>query len=548
MIAATALIILILLIAIPIAASKSKKNKPDTSSSPDEKSDPSADRPNTDNLKSISADSVPASAKGTITDPFSWLDTSYFNVTYTSDTVAGMPVIGLNSKWDDSVRANPNVPALDKEFKYGDTPVRGINVGGWLNLEPFITPSMFTRFSRVENVVDEWTLSDQLGPGKAKATLEQHYASFIRRSDFSRIRDAGFDHVRIPFGYWAVRTYDGDPYVSQIAWRYLLRAIEWCREHGLRVKLDLHGVPGSQNGWNHSGRQGSPAWLNGTDGDRNGDRSLEIIDTLSKFFSQDRYKNVVTMYGLVNEPRMVALDTAKVLSWTDKAIRLVRKNGFGGVIVFGDGFMGLDKWQGKLQDKAYGKLLLDVHQYVIFNTDQLSLPHAAKLNFACKGWTAQARRSQDKTTGFGPTMCGEWSQADTDCTQYINNVGIGSRWDGTLNFGNSADSKLNPICPTGRNNPYDLPEERCQCDPANADPSQYSDQYRRWLRYFAEAQMYSFEQGWGWFYWTWKTESAPQWSWEAGLAAKTVPAKVWERDYKCEDLPDDAFAGLPEYY
>lgn len=33
--------------------------------------------------------------------------------------------------------------------------------------------------------------------------------------------------------------------------------LEWARKYGLRVELDLHTVPGSQNGLNHSGRLGS---------------------------------------------------------------------------------------------------------------------------------------------------------------------------------------------------------------------------------------------------------------------------------------------------
>lgn len=30
---------------------------------------------------------------------------------------------------------------------------------------------------------------------------------------------------------------------------YFLKAIEWARKYGLRINLDLHAVPGSQNGW-----------------------------------------------------------------------------------------------------------------------------------------------------------------------------------------------------------------------------------------------------------------------------------------------------------
>ena len=30
--------------------------------------------------------------------------------------------------------------------------------------------------------------------------------------------------------------------------RYFLKAIKWARKYGLRIKLDLHTMPGSQNG------------------------------------------------------------------------------------------------------------------------------------------------------------------------------------------------------------------------------------------------------------------------------------------------------------
>ncbi|KAI7146345.1 glycoside hydrolase, partial [Hortaea werneckii] len=224
-----------------------------------------------------------------------------------------------------------------------------------------------------------------------------------------------------------------------------------------------------------------------------------------------------------------------------------RSNNYDGIIIFGDGFRGLDNWQGELQN--YDNLLLDVHQYVIFNTQQIQLNHHDKIQFACSGWTSQALRSQDTSTGFGPTLCGEWSQADTDCAKYLNNVGVGSRWEGTLNMastpgGSSDGSVLNPTCPT-QNSP------RCSCEEANADPSSYSDQYKQWLKMFAEAQMHSFEQGWGWFYWTWKTESAVQWNYQAGMSAGILPEKAFQRDFNCggsEEIPLFNETGLPEYY
>lgn len=541
-----AVILVLLAIIIPVAVVLSKKHSSgDSGGDTGGAAANNTSKPSNSNLNGIQESSIPQSAQGTVLDPFTWYDTTDFNVTYTGEKVGGLSVMGLNSTWDDSKRANDGVPPLNQPFQYGTMPVRGVNIGGWLSIEPWITPSLFDGYSTHDNVVDEYTLTQKLGASKAKSTLEQHYSSFVNEQTFSDIQAAGLDHVRIPFSYWAVTTYEGDPYVPLVSWRYLLRGIEWARKYGLRINLDLHGAPGSQNGWNHSGRQGLIGWLNGTDGDTNGDRTIDIHKQLSTFFTQPRYKNIVTMYGLVNEPRMVELDTSKVLDWTQRATSAIQGNNFTGIIIFGDGFMGLDNWQGKLQNQK--NLLLDVHQYVIFNVEQIVLNHHDKINFACGGWTQQALRSENKQTGFGPTLCGEWSQADTDCAEYLNNVGVGSRWEGTLNMastpGGSGDgSVLTPTCPT-KNSP------QCTCDGANADPSQYTDEYKKWLLMFAEAQMHSFEQGWGWFYWTWQTESAKQWSYKDGMAAGIMPALASKRDFNCSsDIPDFASLGLPENY
>ncbi len=147
---------------------------------------------------------------------------------------------------------------------------------------------------------------------------------------------------------------------------------------------------------------------------------------------------------------------------------------------------------------------------------------------------------------FGPTFCGEWSQADTDCARHLNNVGVGARWTGTLNTNDPKTQVLSPTCPVAEdaegNNAV-----RCECDSANADPARYSPQYKQWLQMFAEAQMHSFEKGWGWFYWTWETERSVQWSWKLGREAGILPQKAYAPAFRCEgEIP--SFQGLPESY
>ena len=387
-------VVLLLVILIPVAVVLSKKKSGGSGSAGGSTSNSD---PSNDNLKGVSENDIPESAKNTVLDPFTWYDTTDFNVTFTNTSFGGLPIMGLNSTWNDTAQANSFVPALNKPWAYGQMPIRGVNIGGWLSIEPFITPSMFNTYKQNQGIIDEYTLSQQLGPSNAAQVIEKHYSQFITEQDFQNIQAAGFDHVRIPYSYWAVTTYSGDPYVPKISWRYLLRGIEYARKYGLRVNLDLHALPGSQNGWNHSGRQGPIGWLNGTDGSLNAQRSLDLHTQLSTFFAQPRYQNVITIYGLVNEPKMTALSVSAVVDWTESAVKIVRGSGMNQTIAFGDGFLGLTKWQGQLQ--GIDGLVIDAHEYVIFDAGLISMPHEAKVQFACTGWTGQMNQSMNKATG-----------------------------------------------------------------------------------------------------------------------------------------------------
>lgn len=84
---------------------------------------------------------------------------------------------------------------------------------------------------------------------------------------------------------------------------YFLKAIQWARKYGLRINLDFHALPGSQNGWNHSGRLGSVNVLFGPMGLANAQRSLDYIRIIAEFISQPEYKDVVSMFGITNEPQ-----------------------------------------------------------------------------------------------------------------------------------------------------------------------------------------------------------------------------------------------------
>ena len=123
--------------------------------------------------------------------------------------------------------------------------------GDWdfhrLVLEPWITPTLFADTDD-NTVVDEYTYGAKYGPIEASRLLTAHWDSWITEADFAAIASYGLNHVRIPIGYWALDTSRGEPY-PQGQYPYLFKAVGWAKKHGLRVMIDIHGAPGSQNGF-----------------------------------------------------------------------------------------------------------------------------------------------------------------------------------------------------------------------------------------------------------------------------------------------------------
>lgn len=64
--------------------------------------------------------------------------------------------------------------------------------------------------------------------------------TFITENDFAFIARAGFDHVRLPIDEKEMWLEDGRP--NEAAFALLVQAIDWSRENGLRVVVDLHTV------------------------------------------------------------------------------------------------------------------------------------------------------------------------------------------------------------------------------------------------------------------------------------------------------------------
>jgi glucan 1,3-beta-glucosidase len=94
-------------------------------------------------------------------------------------------------------------------------------------LEPWITPSIFQQFDHSRGIIDEYTLTQALGADAAvDQVLRPHWENWVKLSDFEKIRDSGFNLVRIPVGFWAFDNAD-TPYAKGAA-DFLEQGVNWA--------------------------------------------------------------------------------------------------------------------------------------------------------------------------------------------------------------------------------------------------------------------------------------------------------------------------------
>ncbi|KAF5357818.1 hypothetical protein D9756_001676 [Leucocoprinus leucothites] len=409
-----------------------------------------------------------------------------------------------------AARAQSWNPALNETFNYGIDKVRGVNIGGWLVTEPFIAPALFEKYhGSTPAAIDEWTLSENMRSDSASGginQLEDHYKTFITERDFAEIAGAGLNYVRIPIGYWAVETRGEEPFLAHTSWQYFLKAIKWARKYGIRINLDLHALPGSQNGWNHSGRLGTVGVLNGPMGFANAQRSLDIIRILAEFISQPQYKDVVTMFGIVNEPQAPVMGQQALASFYLEAYNIVRNAGGGtgaekgSWISIHDGFLPRNQWVGVLPNAD--RIALDSHPYICFG-GQSDSPMSSYRNVPCANWGSAVNTSMKD---FGLTVAGEFSNAVTDCGLWLNGVDLGTRYEGTYQGTSQAVGNCTEW----------------------TDWTKYDDQMKSDIKNFALSSMDALQN---YFFWTWKIGNSsttgkvesPAWSYQLGLENGWMP-------------------------
>ncbi|KAJ6597891.1 glycoside hydrolase superfamily [Mycena sp. CBHHK59/15] len=254
--------------------------------------------------------------------------------------------------------------------------------------------------------------------------------------------------------------------------------------------------------YNHSGKKGQVNFLNGAMGVANAQRTLDYIRIITEFISQPEYRDVVPMFGIINEALMstIGRDQLTSLYLPRGAQHDPRITGLGAgngpFISIHDGFQGVSSWAGFLPGSD--RVILDTHPYFAFDQQPNDAPIATGTDASDAGgvWPKQAcsawgpginnRWVGSPSTGilgsvlmmmvmcgsrsaFGVTVAGEFSNGYNDCGLYLTGV------NGTTHYGGDCDLWQ--------------------------DSSTWNATVKAGVMQFALASMDAMQD---WFFWTWK--------------------------------------------
>ncbi|KAL7579761.1 hypothetical protein ACA910_021899 [Epithemia clementina (nom. ined.)] len=452
--------------------------------------------------------------------------------------------------------------------------IRGVNLGGWLLLERYVTPYQFAlttchvagdfcwypgqinappnaelcdiyrckpvmdvnAFGQMDYPMDEYTLWKSFGTNNnntqaAEQWLNYHLEYFITEADVLEILASGATHIRVPLAHWILDSQEeiwesGQVWIVGKRWEAFQRLVEWSRKHGLQVWPDIHTAPGSQNGFDNSGTQlAMPTclgWMNNDqniEDDENVQKSLQVIRDVTQRIMDDDMRDVVTGFGLVNEPfRDCPRD--RYLQFLELGLDIVRSTMGEDTYVyvsdlfqpetFNDGTWWLDP-------QRYHRTFLDTHYYHVFSETTRAISPRQHIALTCQNEyhnSSKAKKTQGGVTSCcwqdgplpNPTqpshavqrMVGEWSVAvDTLPMDMLYAVLQNVAETGTaLHLTRQIDAKRHDF-----------------------------------LRHFAQAQMVIYEAAdqagisGAWFYWTVKMEGGAfaEWDFLRGIREGWIP-------------------------
>ncbi len=232
---------------------------------------------------------------------------------------------------------------------------------------------------------DEYSL---LKTESGQAKIQHHHQTFITEEDFKWLKAHDIEIIRLPFGWWVFD--DFEPWVGHI--EQLDFTINMAEKYHLKLLLDLHGLPGSQNGSDHSGQINGDKWLHPVN-----------LNLTSKVLTKitTRYRSSTAFWGIevANEPKVTLLNRHKILDFYHQIYAKLIDICPDKKIIFSDGYK-TDFFNCRLPKGA----ILDKHHYQLFSDKLKNMLFSEHLD-----WAKKQRPIIEDLANCQPIIIGEWS-------------------------------------------------------------------------------------------------------------------------------------------
>lgn len=179
-------------------------------------------------------------------------------------------------------RGTEIVDASDKPLQ-----IRGISIGNWFVLEGY-----FWRFGGLSQAQSELELvfDDLLGPTHAHEFLYQWRQNFMSEADVHRIKQDGFNTIRIPLHTKYFKTEDDEGF------KLIDQLLKWCNHEHLYVILMLESGVGGFTGEASDDGPGYP-WLL-----KDAGMQAYVADAWQRVAKHYKDEPIILGYDLLNEP------------------------------------------------------------------------------------------------------------------------------------------------------------------------------------------------------------------------------------------------------
>jgi len=349
----------------------------------------------------------------------------------------------------------PNDTALtckgDKHTTPFNQQVRGVNLGGWLVLEPWITPSIFFQFlsaqkkygdkAKDKTGMDMYSFCRALGPEEGNRQLRIHWREWVKEEDIKKLASFGINSVRIPVGDWMFKPYGPYAQCTDGSVEELDRVMDLCEKYNLTVLIDVHGQKGSQNGFDNSGQSAKVTWTsiasslpigqttfehwpirtaswvgtfnrtNKTYSEINYDNINHSLDVIRSIVQ--RYKDHKAVLGIepVNEPwELTPIDLLKKFYWD--GYKITKSIAPDWKYVMHDSFRFVkEQWGGFMS--GCPDIAIDTHIYQAWMNPSSPADYYSN---ACQQKYGISTMEENAM----PVIIGEWSLAGDNCAMWLN--------------------------------------------------------------------------------------------------------------------------------